>query len=189
METIQPVKLNLGCGTNRMTGYINVDKYGEADLICDLEDLPWPWDNNSIDEIILHHVLEHLGETTENYLSIIFEMYRVLKPNAVVKITVPHPRHDDFINDPTHVRAITPDNLSVFSKKLNHLWIENNASNTPLGIYLDVDFDIKNVNYAIDEPWFSKYNAGEINDVDIFNYAKKYNNVIKEIYIEMNAIK
>ncbi len=51
-------------------------------------------------------------------------MYRVCRDGAVISISVPHPRHDDFINDPTHVRVVTPELLNLFNKKLNKQWAE-----------------------------------------------------------------
>jgi hypothetical protein len=47
------------------------------------------------------------------------EIYRVCRHDAVVHVVVPHPRHDDFINDPTHVRPITPEVLSLFDRSTN----------------------------------------------------------------------
>ena len=51
------LKLNLGSGRNPQTGYLNVDKYGEADLKCDLESFPWPWEagtlsSSDVDELV-----------------------------------------------------------------------------------------------------------------------------------------
>ena len=57
---------------------------------------PWPFETSSATEILLSHVLEHLGEKRDTYLKIIQELYRVSAPDAVIKISVPHPRHDDF---------------------------------------------------------------------------------------------
>ena len=35
------------------------------------------------------------------------ELYRISCDQANIHISVPHPRHDDFLADPTHVRPIT----------------------------------------------------------------------------------
>lgn len=182
-------KLNLGCGKNLMPEYINVDKFGKPDIVCDLEEFPWPWEDNSIDEIVMFHVLEHLGETSEIYLKIFMEMYRILKPGALVRIAVPHPRHDDFINDPTHVRPVTPDSLALFSKKLNRIWDEKDASNTPLGEFLGIDFEIVSVNNILEEPWSSQRQSGEINDDQLLQLSRQFNNVIRELRIDIRTIK
>lgn len=113
------LKLNLGCSTNLREGYLNVDKFGEPELRHDLKEFPWPWEDRSVFEIFLNHVLEHLGQTTNIYLGIIKEMCRVMIPEGHIFIVVPHPRHDDFINDPTHVRVVTPEHMRLFSKSKN----------------------------------------------------------------------
>ncbi len=71
------LRLNLGCGVKRLNGYVNVDKFGEHDLCFDLETFPYPWEHNSIAEIAMHQVLEHLGQQTKVYLKIIQELYRL----------------------------------------------------------------------------------------------------------------
>ena len=86
------LRLNLGCGAKHLTDYVNVDKFGDPDLRFDLETFPYPWQDNSVAEIELHHVLEHLGQQTEVYLRIIQELYRICQPEARVHITVPHHR-------------------------------------------------------------------------------------------------
>ena len=110
------IKLNLGCGEKKIPGFINVDKFGNPDVNHDLESFPWPWESNSVSEIALIHVLEHLGKETEIYFGIFKEMYRVCKHGAKVRIVVPHYRHEFFYDDPTHVRVVTPLGLSLFSK-------------------------------------------------------------------------
>jgi predicted SAM-dependent methyltransferase len=103
------MRLNLGCGNRKLQGWRNVDKVPDCspDELVDLEQLPWPWPDNSVDEIFLSHVLEHLGQATDVYLGIIKELYRVCRDGATITIIVPHPRHDHFLTDPTHVRAVT----------------------------------------------------------------------------------
>ncbi len=95
------MRLNPGCGNNKIEGYLNVDSQESCapDQVVDLETFPWPFGDNSVDEIIMSHVLEHLGETMEIYLSIITELYRICQPDAEINITVLHPRHDDFVTD------------------------------------------------------------------------------------------
>jgi predicted SAM-dependent methyltransferase len=63
------LKLNLGCGENKYAAYVNVDKHGNPDLVHDLETFPWPWPNDSVSEIVLCHVLEHLGHDPAVYLA------------------------------------------------------------------------------------------------------------------------
>ena len=182
------LKLNLGCGQNPLPGYVNVDKFGEPDIRWDLETFPWPWEDNSVEEIFIGHVLEHLGATTEIYFNIIKELYRISKPDATIEIVVPHPRHDDFLNDPTHVRVITPDSLILFSKTKNREWV-GKATNSPLGLYLDVDFHLANVNYFLDDPWRSRYAQGEIQESEIQQAIKQFNNVVKQIEITLKVVK
>jgi hypothetical protein len=183
------IKLNLGCGQHLKPGYVNVDKYGHPDIYHDLETFPWPWEENTVDEIILNHVLEHLGESRAVYLEIIQEIYRICTPGAIVHVAVPHPRSDDFINDPTHVRAVTPAGLELFSKSKNKEWIDNGFSNSPLGLYLDVDLEMASVNYCLEPRWSQKLNAGECTQEDVYHAMLTYNNVVKEIRIQMTVVK
>lgn len=80
-----PYLLNLGCGTNKLDGHINVDAYGEPDVWWDLNLTPYPWPDNSVDGIEMWHVLEHL----ENWWESFTEMARILKPGGYLHIRVP----------------------------------------------------------------------------------------------------
>ncbi len=184
-----PIKLNLGCGKNLQNGYINVDKYGEPDLRHDLEIFPWPWEHSSVSEVLLNHTLEHLGQATDTFLKIIQELYTICRDQALLHIAVPHPRHDDFISDPTHVRIITPDTIHLFSKKKNREWIEGGFANSPLGIYLDVDFELKHVNRVLDPVWGNKLDRKELSEAQLSQLSKQYNNVIKEYRMIVKVIK
>lgn len=183
------LKLNLGCGEHHRPGYVNVDKSGNPDVLHDLETFPWPWEENSVQEVQLNHVLEHLGESTSVYLRVIKELYRICRADARIYINVPHPRHDDFLNDPTHVRVVTPDGLLLFSKSKNREWVDGGYANSPLGIYLDVDFEIESVNYTLDPVWAEKLDKKEITEEYIDQAFRNFNNVVKEIRMVLKVVK
>jgi len=184
------MKLNLGCGQNKLAGYLNVDKYaaGEPDQLVDLEIMPWPFADASADEIVMTHVLEHLGRETDVFLGIIRELYRVLAPGGQVQIRVPHPRSEGYLGDPTHVRPVSPTILSLFSKRNNLEWKAKGWPNTPLGLYLDVDFEIVETNFTLTPRWMQKYQAKEIS-IDALNEAmESHHNVVDEIHMVLQKV-
>ena len=183
------LKLNLGSGQHSQPGFVNVDKFGEPDLKCDLEVFPWPWPENSVSEILLIHVLEHLGAKADTFIGIMKEMYRVCEPGAKIRIVVPHPRHDDFLNDPTHVRPVTHPVLELFSRQKNLLWKETGAANTPLALYHNVDFEVVEARHVLDEPYSTQLQNRELGSEDLQGLLRKYNNVVKESHFTLEVIK
>jgi hypothetical protein len=183
------LRLNLGCGVKRLDGYINVDKFGEPDLYFDLETFPYPWENNSVAEIAMHHVLEHLGQQTKVYLKIIQELYRICQPEAKIHIIVPHHRSDRFFHDPTHVRPITPVGLSMFSKRLNREWQTQARAFTLLALYLDVDFELTQVKYTPSEVWFERYPQNASDENLLLKESEIYINLIKDVEMTLTAVK
>jgi len=179
------IKLNLGCGETRFPGYLNVDKFGTPDVKHDLESFPWPWEANSVSKIALVHVLEHLGKETEIYFGIFKEMYRVCKHGSEIRIVVPHFRHQFFYDDPTHVRVVTPLGLQLFSKKLNQIGIKKGAANSPLGLYLNIDFELKKTVIKPSQDWFRLHPEQNV-DINLLQQESSiYNNLIEQ-YINFN---
>jgi hypothetical protein len=183
------LRLNLGSGNHPLPGYVNVDRFGTPDVVHDLEMFPWPWNTSSVGEIVLNHVLEHLGETTEKFFGVMKELYRVAAPGATIQIAVPHPRHDDFISDPTHVRKITPRGLELFSKAKNDVWAGTPLANTPLARQLDVDFEVVSVSNVLDEPWAAQLKDKQVGPEELVAAVRRYNNVVKEIRMVVKVIK
>lgn len=80
------MKLNLGCGDKKIAGYINVDICGSPDQKCDLTQFPWPFADNSVEEVFSEHFLEHVLD----YESTILEMHRILKKDGILHFKVPY---------------------------------------------------------------------------------------------------
>lgn len=173
------LKLNLGCGFDKIPGYVNIDKEPacEPDKVVDLEGI-WPFENNSVQEIRAVHVLEHLGQETKVFLDLMKEMYRVCADGAKINIVVPHHDHWNFHADPTHVRKILPEGLKLFDQELNRFNIENKYANTPLGIYCQVDYVLEKAIPAYDEPWASRIKNNLIANFDLQFASAHYTNAI-----------
>jgi hypothetical protein len=185
------MKLNLGCGHNQRKGWINVDRSAAChpDQVVDLESFPWPFDDSAAEEVLLSHVLEHLGADVATFFGVIKELHRVCAQGAMVTVLVPHPRHDEFLADPTHVRPILPQTLQMFSKEKNREWIASGASNSPLGLTLDVDFELVKVHMDLDAVWLDKHRRGDINDAGLHDVIAAQCNVVKQMEIRLKVIK
>ena len=81
-------KLNLGCGEDKKEGYINVDwsPLVHPDVVHDLNVVPYPFEDNSVDYIEASHVLEHLDKP----FILMKEFHRMLKLGGTIDIKVPH---------------------------------------------------------------------------------------------------
>jgi hypothetical protein len=185
------LKFNMGCGQSKLPGYVNVDQASDClpDVVHDLEQFPWPWEDNSADEVIFHHSLEHLGESPRAFLRIMVELYRICRNGAIVQIDVPHPRHDNFLNDPTHVRPISPQMLSLFDRELNDQWREHNKANTPLARYTGVDFHITRANSLLAQPYADQFREGRLDQESLAAMERELNNIIEEYQITLVARK
>lgn len=183
------LKLNLGCGQNRLPGFVNVDKHGAPDVRQDLEAFPWPWPDSAVDEVVLNHVLEHLGAQADIFMGILRELYRVCRPEAIVRVNVPHPRHDHFIGDPTHVRVITPELLALFSKANCRRWAAEGAANSPLALYHDVDFEIADATVVLERRYLEAVQSGALTEDEVHQALKERNNVATEYRIVLRVVK
>ncbi len=82
-------KLHLGCGTNKLSGWINIDsiKGCSPDLVHDITQ-PLPYDDLTVDEILAEDLLEHF----DKYMRFVVfgEWARVLKPGGKITMQVPN---------------------------------------------------------------------------------------------------
>lgn len=83
------MKLNLGCGNDVREGYTNVDFRPLSPLVqrVDLSVFPWPWENESVEEVMMLDFLEHFPRAKTSV--ILSESYRMLQGGGRVVIQVP----------------------------------------------------------------------------------------------------
>ncbi len=184
-------KLNLGSGDKRIPGFLNVDKFDtfKPDIVHDLEKFPYPFLDNEIDEIKLIHVLEHIGQTPDIFINIMKELYRISCDQANIHISVPHPRHDDFLADPTHVRPITTLGLNLFDLDLNKQWQKIGAANTPLAIIHNVNFKIIKNEIILDPKYLKLLDENKITNNELNEIIERYNNVVKQTNYILRVVK
>lgn len=81
------IKLNIGCGYKKISGYINldVDPGVAPDLVCSIENLCFS--EESCDVIYACHVLEHVHR--ENVDATLLSLYNTLKSSGILRLAVP----------------------------------------------------------------------------------------------------
>ncbi|MGE5351255.1 MAG: class I SAM-dependent methyltransferase [Ignavibacteriales bacterium] len=92
-------KLNLGCGTDIRSGWVNMDcaNLPGVDVIHDANSVPYPFENDCFDEILAQDVLEHI-----DLCKVMEELFRIMRKGGVLTIRVPHFTSRNNYIDPTH---------------------------------------------------------------------------------------
>ena len=185
------MKLNIGCGFNKLDGYSNVDQFPECapDVLWDLEQTPWPFAESSVEELVAHHVLEHLGQETKVFFAIIKELYRIMRHDGLVRIAVPHPHHPTYLSDPTHVRPFMGNTFEMLNRAKNLDWAERNVNVTMLALMLDVNFETISAVQNYDRRWREKVKSGELTRDQLRDIADTQLGVIKELKFVLRADK
>lgn len=97
--------LNLGCGSQAMAGFVNVDRVKQdgVDVVHDLDVLPWPFEDGVAGQIQAIDVFEHVSDP----VGFMTEAHRVLEPGGMLVLKCPHYKCRDAYTDPTHRRFPT----------------------------------------------------------------------------------
>lgn len=135
-------ELLIGCGNSRIKKKtfgsfewddlttIDHDPNCGADVVHELEDLPWPFEDNSFDECHAYEVLEHLGKQGDfrSFFAHFAEIYRILKPGGMLFATCPSWDSIWAWGDPSHTRIISSASLVFLDREQYH----NQVGKTPM---------------------------------------------------------
>ncbi len=129
------MKLDLGCGANKQEGFTGVDicDIPGVDIVHNLEVFPWPFEDNSVDEVFCSHYFEHTG----NPMAFMNELYRIMKPGAKATIICPYYTSIRCWQDPTHKNAISEATFYYYNKGWREI---NKLQHYP--ITADFDFSV-----------------------------------------------
>lgn len=83
------LKLNLGCGTTKFDSYVNIDiePTCNPDLVCNFIMDTLPYEDGTVDEIVLFHTIEHIRKVYHN--RVLIECLRVLKVDGKLIVSFP----------------------------------------------------------------------------------------------------
>jgi predicted SAM-dependent methyltransferase len=119
------VKIDLGCGLNKKgEDYIGVDytKVDGVDIVHNLNEYPWPFEDNSVDEIFTSHYVEHIphnifnpNDKRDGLIQFMDECYRILKVGGKLTIQVPFGSSIRAFQDPTHERFLFKESFYYFN--------------------------------------------------------------------------
>lgn len=98
----------------------------EIDVVHDLNDLPWPWEDESFDQIGASSVFEHL---TIDLVRCMDECWRILRPEGLLRVKLPYWQHDNAYADPTH--------RWHFSLRVLDVFVPESKLGAELGFYTD----------------------------------------------------
>lgn len=164
-----PLKLDLGCGNRKQLGFIGVDKIQtpSVDIVMDLEQFPWDFKDESVDEIYCQHYVEH----TSDLIKFIDEIYRILKTGKQAIIVAPYYSSMRAWQDPTHKRAISEATFLYFNKE----W-RRQTQLEHYGIKSDFDFSY---GYQLDPSWANRSEEARAFAI------KHYINVVTDIQVAL----
>jgi SAM-dependent methyltransferase len=110
----RPRVLDVGCGVNKYDGAVGIDRIAgtRADVLCDLDTFPYPFRDESFDEVRAVHVIEHVSDVIRT----MEEFHRLLREGGQVYIATPH--YTDFSSfcDPTHRWHLNSFSLRYFGQ-------------------------------------------------------------------------
>ena len=120
--------LDIGCGYNKVENSVGMDiaKLKGVDVVHDILNFPYPFNNNTFNAIYLRHVIEHFN--IEEIKKVLSECYRILSDDGTLIISVPHAFSLAAYTDVTHKNFFTFNSGKFFDKNYSKSYYNINSN-------------------------------------------------------------
>lgn len=112
------IQLDIGCGENKQKGFVGMDKrkLPGVDIVHDLEQFPYPLEDESCLLIVGSHIVEHI----KPWFMIPFmdELWRLLKYEGQLALSTPYAGSPGFWQDPTHCNGCNEATWQYFDVRM-----------------------------------------------------------------------
>jgi len=183
--TDKKIKLNLGCGFQKLEGFVNVDisDISEPDVKHDLMQFPWPFETSSVDHIVAKDILEHVGNSSDDFIAVIKEMYRVSANGAAWEVQFPHHRSDLAYDDPTHIRRLTQTTFKMFDQKRALEMQKRKQAESPLSLIYDIDIEVCDVKHEWVPYWSEQVRTKQMSEDELYFALNTRSNVAQSVIL------
>ncbi len=123
LKTAGGIQLDIGCGASKQPGWVGMDLQDlpGVDIRHDFNIHPWPLPDECALKAMASHVLEHIPKVmlTERgtrfpLIEFMDEVWRILKPDGLFFLALPHGASPGFMQDPTHAAQINETTFAYF---------------------------------------------------------------------------
>jgi predicted SAM-dependent methyltransferase len=113
------IRLDLGCGANKQPGFVGMDLRAlpGVDLVHNWNDYPWPLPDGVCHLVLASHVVEHVNPADGGFLRWMDEVWRIMKLDGELAISVPHGYSMGYLQDPTHCNQVNEATWSYFDPR------------------------------------------------------------------------
>lgn len=166
--------LNVGCGLRHFPGFktLDLDPQTKPDVVWDMENTPLPFEAESLDCIFGSHVFEHV----RNFIPLVEDFYRILRPGGRLISITPYLGSDDAWASPAHVRGFDENTWHYFNQKLYN---DQECDSAGYGAWQGYRGNFQAIEIAL-VPY-----PGFANDPELDFKKKHWRNVIQEVHAVM----
>jgi hypothetical protein len=159
-----------------MDGWWNLDRTpGPGVTVCDIEQDVLPFTADSVEEMLLSHVLEHIKDP----LGLMENLYRVAKPGCRLVVRCPYGSSDDAWEDPTHVRPYFMNSFLYFSQPA--YWRADYGYRG--------DWQVRTVTLRIPDALTTGHQGRPLDAREMLDLIAHERNIVTEMIAELEAIK